>query len=179
MKNIIDGFEIIKDILESLSFISSSFGLLALVFAYKAYKTSFKQLNSSIILSCATRFHQVTKNLKQNPDDRFAIEDFYALCNEELFYFKYEYLPKEVVVEWLSSMFPVMPHFVGNQNFNPMCIPYIVKEVNGEENNLLGLYRRLKGVFTFRSETEYRKLILDQKKLVKYLLKNLKYWNKY
>ncbi len=60
-----------------------------------------------------------------------------------------------------------------------MCIPYMVKEANGEETNLLGLYRRLKAVFTFRSETEYRKLILDQKKLIKYLLKNLKHWNKY
>lgn len=170
----------IKDIFEILSFIATIIGMTALFLGYRGYKTTLKQLSFEIVNSCTSRFHVILKELKHNPHDIDNIEAYIGLCNEELFYFKYDYLPKEVVLEWLAGMKDTVPHFIDNQNVNnsPKCVKHLHIE-NGKEIDLLYSYQRLKYTYTFPDKETYDKLQGNKEKFVRYLLKRLKEWKSY
>jgi hypothetical protein len=170
----------IKDLFEILSFIATIFGMTALFLGYRSYKTTVKQLSFEIVNSCTSRFHAILKDLKHAPTDIDNIEAYIGLCNEELFYFKYDYLPKDVVLEWLAGMKDTVPHFVNNENVNqsPKCVQHIQHE-NGKEIDLLYSYQRLKFSYTFESMELYEDLSKDTEKFVKHVYQRLKIWKSY
>jgi hypothetical protein len=172
--------EQIKDIFEILSFIATIIGMIALFLGYRGYKTTLKQLSFEIVNSCTSRFHTILKELKKEPNNIDNLEAYIGLCNEELFYFKYDYLPKEVILEWLAGMKDTVPHFIDNHNVNksPKCVKFLHQE-SGKEIDLLYSYQRLKYTFTFPSKEIYDALQTDTEKFVKYVLKRLKTWRSY
>lgn len=152
----------------------------AIFFGYRGYKTSLKQLSFEVVNNCTSRFHFILKDLKKDPNNIDTIQAYIGLCNEEIFYFKYDYLPKDVVFEWLSGMKDTVPHFVNDENVNksPKCIKYIHQE-DGAEIDLLYGYQRLKYVFTFPDIETYQNLQNNGEHFIKYVFKRLKLWKNY
>lgn len=74
-----------------------------------------------------------------------AAKRYVDLCNEEIFYFKHNYLPNEIVDEWLEGMIYYLPHLTEdgqNLNEDDSCLRQIHNE------SLLDDYPRLTHAFT-------------------------------
>jgi hypothetical protein len=158
-------------IIEMVSFVATIIGMTALFFGYRAHSISLKQLNFQIIDRCTSRFHQVVYQLRKEPENPDAVAAYLGLCNEEIFYFKYRYLPEGVIREWIENMTSTVPHWVGQENVNNS--PNCVRVIFGEQN-LMDNYQRLQEAFTFESYREYESLKKDKKDFVTKVLKNIR-----
>ncbi|WP_027001504.1 hypothetical protein [Hugenholtzia roseola] len=158
-------------ILEMVSFIATIIGMTALFFGYRTHRISYKQLNFQIVDRCTSRFHQVMHQLHKEPDNPDAVAAYLGLCNEEVFYFKYRYLPEDIILEWIEGMTSTVPHWVGQQNVNhsPNCVRFIFGE-----QNLIDNYSRLRLAFTFSSYEEYQILKQDKKAFIARVIKNIR-----
>jgi hypothetical protein len=123
------------------------FSFLSILYSLRSVQLSRKQLNFAAIISCTERFQAIMPEL-QSDDTAVkvrATKRYIDLCNEELFYFKHNYLPNEIVDEWLEGMIYYLPHLTEdgqNLNEDDSCLCQIHIE------NLLGDYPRLKDAFT-------------------------------
>lgn len=144
------GVNNLKDFLEILVWLV---GAGSLIYAAHSYKTSQKQLNFAVIVSCTERFQKIMPQLKsENAGERqCAIKAYIDLCNEELFYFKHKYLPEEIVEEWIDGMVYYLPQFEGKfdaeeleqETKNNQELPEQIAE-----QKLLAEYPRIKEAFT-------------------------------
>lgn len=157
-----------KDFAEVLTWI---FGVAALIFTAYNYYLTRKQLNFTVIINCAERFQKIFPQLKsQNQDEKLkAVKLYVDLCNEELFYFKYKYLPDEIVDEWIDGMIFYLPHLLNDSNVN--TDESYLREIT--DNNLLRDYPRTQKAFEVTREFDLSKY-KDRKELVKIVKANLR-----
>ncbi len=106
--------------LQTLAHIAQIAGGLALLFAAGTYLTHRNQLNFDVIMNCNERFQGIMVDLENvNPKEGDkskvlrAKKRYVDLCNEQIFYFRNGYLPREVIEEWLESMVDYLPLFEG------------------------------------------------------------------
>ncbi|MCC5943671.1 MAG: hypothetical protein JJT94_01950 [Bernardetiaceae bacterium] len=158
-------------IIEMISFVATIIGMIALFFGYRAHRISHRQLNFQIVDRCTSRFHQVVLLLHKEPENPDAVAAYLGLCNEEIFYFKHSYLPKDITIEWLEGMISTVPHWVGEENVNDSrnCVRFIFGE-----QNLIDNYSRLRLAFTFASHEEYQRIKQDRKTFVAKIMKNIR-----
>ena len=150
-------------------------GAFSLMYAAYSYKTSQKQLNFAVIVSCTERFQKIMPQLKsQDADERQrAIKAYVDLCNEELFYIKHNYLPEEIVNEWLDGMIYYLPHFRNGENLNNS--EHCLKEIDAK---MLEEYPQIQKAFEVNNDFEYANFTFEnsqqRKKLVENINSNLK-----
>ena len=108
------GFDTVKDGIEVAVWI---IGFIAIFYAIRTFRVTNNQFQFDVMLSCIERFQKLVPTLDiENPD---TIQKYVDLCNEELFYITNDYLPKEVVREWLDGMIQELPHINdAGQNLN-------------------------------------------------------------
>ena len=137
------GINNIKDLVEILVWL---IGAISLIYAAYSYKTSQKQLNFAVIISCTERFQKIMPQLKSKYtiERERAINAYVDLCNEELFYFKHNYLPREIIEEWLDGMIYYLPHFKNGINVNNS--EHYLKEIDVK---MLEEYPQIKNSFEF------------------------------
>lgn len=162
------GINNLKDLLEILVWLVGAFSL---IYAAYSYKTSQKQLNFAVIVSCTERFQKIMPQLKSKytVERENAVKAYVDLCNEELFYFKHKYLPKEIVEEWLDGMIYYLPHFRNGENINKSkdCLT----EINFE---MLEEYPQMKRAFDIDSDFDYDKFDFRDSEQRKSLVENIK-----
>lgn len=147
----------------------------SLIYAANSYKTSQKQLNFAVIISCTERFQKIMPQLKSTYTDERerAIKAYVDLCNEELFYFKHDYLPKEIIGEWLDGMIYYLPYFKNGINVNNS--EHCLAEIDDE---MLEEYPQIKEAFEisgdFNKDEFNLKDMQQRKKLVENIKSNLK-----
>ena len=145
------GIDNIKDLLEVISFIATTIGGIAILFAVRDYSTNRKQLNLAALESCVNRFREQFIHLNyQSPEP--LVTEYIDLINEELFYFQHGFLPKVVAQEWIDGMIEALPLYdsVGNVLNQGYCIPII------HQRKILDQYRfrRVRRAFTIRTNID-------------------------
>lgn len=162
------GINNLKDLLEILVWLIGAFSL---IYAAHSYKTSQKQLNFAVIVSCTERFQKIMPQLKsENASERqHAIKAYIDLCNEEMFYFKHKYLPDEIVEEWLDGMIYYLPHFKNGQIIDNS--KHYLTEINAE---MLEEYPQIKKAFEIDSNFEYESFDFEDSQQRKNLVENIK-----
>ncbi len=125
------GFNTVKDYLEVIIWLAGSG---ALVYAASTYRLNKNQFSFAVMTSCIDRFQKVMAQLKSTDEDlrSEALQRYVDLCNEELFYFKNNYLPEEVVNEWIEGMIFYLPHFDesgNNLNHDPIADEIVEKDL--------------------------------------------------
>ena len=104
------GVSTYKDLIE----LSSS---LAIVIGLVGYLTSRNQFRFNVMIKCIERYQKMLPNLdtiEREEDEvkrKRIISAYIDLCEEELFYFKKGYLPRELEDEWLEGMLNYLPYF--------------------------------------------------------------------
>jgi hypothetical protein len=162
------GINNLKDLIEVIVWIV---GASSLAFAAYTYYLSKKQLNFAVIISCTERFQIIMAQLKSTNDEerKRAVKQYVDLCHEELFYFRHNYLPDEIIDEWLDGMLYYLPHFVkgNNENRNPDYL----KEIN--DLNLSEEYPKLEEVLRVNQPYDVTKPE-QRKELVRIVKSNLR-----
>ncbi len=135
------GIESIKEIIETVALV---LGAAAIIWGIRTYRVTHNQFNFAVITSCIARFQAIFPLLRSPnaSERRKAIKQYIDLCNEELFYFKNNYVPDEVVDEWIEGMIYYLPWFdESERNLNGEALPEIISE------NLLAGYPRIQQAF--------------------------------
>jgi hypothetical protein len=99
--------------LQTLGHVARIAGGLGLFVAAGTYLIHRNQFNFNMIVSCNQRFQEVLVDLEEEDKRKKhqAKKRYVDLCNEQLFYFRSGYLPREVIEEWLESMIDYLPLF--------------------------------------------------------------------
>lgn len=162
------GINNLKDLLEILVWLV---GASSLIYAAYSYKASQKQLNFAVIVSCTERFQKIMPLLKsEDADERQrAVKAYIDLCNEELFYFKHNYLPEEIVEEWLEGMIYYLPRFRNGKIIDSSN--HHLTEIN---NKTLEEYPQIRNAFEIRNEFEYESFDYEEQSHRKILIENIK-----
>ena len=162
------GIDSLKDLLEILVWL---IGASSLIYAAYSYKTSQKQLNFAVIVSCTERFQKIMPQLRSADvvERQRAIKAYIDLCNEELFYFKHKYLPKEIVEEWLDGMIYYLPP-IKNEKIVSSANHYL-KEIDDE---MLEEYPQLRKAFEIESDFECENFDYKDSQQRKNLVENIK-----
>lgn len=161
------GVSTIKEALELLALI---FGIGSIFWAMYTFTFSRNQFHHEVMISCIERFQSIIPDLNPEAIDREidALHKYIDLCNEELFYFKGNYMPKEVAIEWLDGMIAYLPLFdergfvLSNGKFNEII-----------ECNMLENYPRIRKAFRI-SSLPNMKDAEARKRCIETILKNLK-----
>ncbi len=150
-----------------LANIVTSLGVLGFIGIYIAHRQSQNQFKFTVMLSCIDRFQQLSPMLSGNSGDLSRLKKYVDLTNEEFFYFQREYIPKEVIVEWMDSIVDSFPIYVKGSEvpINYDQLPF--KQIH-DLNLLLG-YPRIKKAFTLNGKPD----LTDKIKLIKLITKNL------
>jgi hypothetical protein len=80
----------------------------AVIFAGIQIYINRKQLFLSTITKCISDFRRL-KGLSRETVDVIILTKYIDISSEELFYFKHNYLPKIVAIEWVDGMIDFMP----------------------------------------------------------------------
>ncbi|CAN5116447.1 hypothetical protein BH09BAC3_BH09BAC3_38250 [soil metagenome] len=119
------------------------------------------------MLSCIDRFQQLSPLLRGDNDDFSRLTKYVDLTNEEFFYFQREYIPKEVIVEWLDSIVDFFPIYVKGTELPINYDRLSFKQIHDEK--LLNGYPRLRKAFTVEGKTDPS----DKVNLIKIIASNL------
>jgi hypothetical protein len=147
--------------------IVTSLGILGFIGIYLAHRQSQNQFKFTVMLSCIDRFQQLSPLLRGDNEDLSRLKKYVDLTNEEFFYFQREYIPKEVIVEWMDSIVDFFPIYVSGSEspINYGQLPF--KQIHDEK--LLRGYPRLKKAFTLDENFD----LADKVNLIKLIAKNL------
>lgn len=134
------------DIVEVTSLISSGVGIATLIGVFMAVdqiRINRKQLSLSTISYCLEKFGKL--NIYHDTDVA-TVKAYVDLVSEELFFFQYKYLPKEIAYEWIDGMLDYMPLFdsEGKLLNGDVCLLELAKS----HPDLLRNYPRIKHTFT-------------------------------
>jgi hypothetical protein len=141
------GINNFKDLVEVIAW---GTGIAAIIAAFRTYRLGHHQLSFEVMTSCMERFQQIMAGMKSSDKEEKerAIRRYVDLCNEELLYIKKDFLPEEVVNEWLEGMLFYLPHYFeedGGKNCNEDEVAKII-----DSQNLLEDYPRIHKTFTFK-----------------------------
>ncbi len=97
--------------LESLAYLGQILGGVGIFVAAITLLVHRNQLNFQVIANCTERFQSIMADLESGDDAivKRAKRRYVDLCNEQLFYFRNGYLPREVMEEWLDGMVYRLP----------------------------------------------------------------------
>ena len=98
-----------------------------------------------------------------------AIKAYIDLCNEELFYFKYKYLPEEIVEEWLEGMIYYLPTIKNGKVVEES--KHYLKDIDDET---LEEYPQVRNAFEIRDKSEYEDFDYEKRSHRKILIENIK-----
>jgi hypothetical protein len=160
----------VNNIKEGLEFFALVVGIFSVIWAFIAFKVFKKQFHHEVMVSCIERFQLIIPALASDVTDEKldGLRKYIDLSNEELFYFKGNYIPKEVAVEWLDGMISFLPLFnergdvISNGNFAEII-----------ENKMLEGYPRILKAFRI-SKLPNMENADDRKHCIETILKNLK-----
>lgn len=165
------------EILDIIVNIASIISTLAIIVIFITLIYTKKQLFVSTITSCNSRFQNILIKLNDidKTNDRETIIYYIDLCNEELFYCKYGFVPKTISLEWLQGMFYFLPHYVNGCDVNENSL---LKYLQNDNSNIIEFYPRIKKTFEFCSK-QYEVIISEKTNLHAYdavynKLKNIK-----
>lgn len=89
--------------------IVTSLGILSFIAIYLSHRQTQEQFKFTVMLSCIDRFQQLMPIIRHDDQDIDRLRKYIDLTNEELFYFQRNYIPKEVIVEWMDSICDFIP----------------------------------------------------------------------
>ena len=143
---------------------------LPIIIWFLGKRITIQQFRFNVMISCITRFQSIVPDLgaKKKEVRLSAIAKYIDLCNEELFYFKQNYVEKEVMNEWLDGMIDYMPWFsFDGENINTSSII---------DSKSLVKYPRIKNVFRIDKKYDLN-LPKERKQLVEITKSNIKKFN--
>ncbi len=159
--------------------ITASLGVIGFIALYLAHQQSQRQFNFAVMISCIDRFQKLIPLISSGHDNS-SLKQYVDLTNEEFFYFQQNYIPKDVMVEWLDSIINYLPLYVKDESV-PINFDFIVHRTIHNDSLLIGYPRLIKAfllkesydtaVIYNRENIGYRTL---RKKLIKEIAKNLK-----
>lgn len=145
----------------------TAFGIIGFALFYFTHQQSQRQFMFTVMLSCIERFQALYPLIRNDGDDPSRLKKYIDLTNEEFFYFQRNYIPKEVIVEWMDTIVDFFPIYK-NEEVLPVNYDGLkLKQIHDE--NLLHNYPRLKKAFTLSSSTDFNSKI----SLIKAIAKNL------
>jgi hypothetical protein len=157
----------IKDLVETIALL---IGTAAIIYGVLSYRVTKNQFNFSVMISCIERFQEILPQVVSADSEvrMQAVRRYIDLCNEELFYFKYHYVPDEVVDEWIEGMAFYLPWLnKEGRNLNPKAIQEI------EQYNLMQDYPRVRRSFEVTRTYDFDS-INERMKLINVVKQNLK-----
>ena len=125
------GIDSFKDLIETIALL---IGTAAIIWGVLTYQVTRNQFNFSVMIRCIERFQKILPQMNSADAEvkLQAIRQYIDLCNEELFYFKYYYVPDAVIDEWIEGMASYLPWFSQeDRNLNPKALHEI------EQHNLM------------------------------------------
>ena len=157
--------------LEIIIKIASIINTLAIIGIFIGLIYSKKQLHINVITNCYSRFQDILIKLYDESikNDNETIICYLDLCNEQLFYCKYGYVPKIIALEWLQGMYNYLPHFINEKQINKESLTNKLTE----GMNSINSYPRLINTFTF-NDVSYKKIDKMNLKSFNIIYKNLK-----
>jgi hypothetical protein len=147
--------------------IVTSLGILGFIGIYMAHKQSQNQFKFTVMLSCIDRFQQLSPLLRGDDNDIIRLRKYVDLTNEEFFYFQREYIPKEVIVEWMDSIVDFFPIYVANEDLPINYEKLQYRQIH--DQGLLQGYPRLMKAFKLTANVKS----LDKMALIKGVAENL------
>lgn len=144
-----------------------SLGILGFIGIYLAHRQSQNQFKFTVMLSCIDRFQQLSPLLRGDNEDLSRLKKYLDLTNEEFFYFQREYIPKEVIVEWMDSIVDFFPIYTQGASLPINYEQLAFKQIH-DENLMRGYPRLIKGL-TLNREVN----ISNKGNLIMALAKNL------
>jgi hypothetical protein len=158
---------IIKECLELLALIV---GIGSVIWAMYTFTYSRNQFHHEVMVSCIERFQLIIPALASDVTDEKldGLRKYIDLSNEELFYFKGNYIPKEVAVEWLDGMISFLPLF--NERGDVISNGKFAEII---ENKMLEGYPRILKAFRI-SKLPNMENADDRKHCIETILENLK-----
>ncbi|MFC4635792.1 hypothetical protein ACFO3O_17915 [Dokdonia ponticola] len=155
------GINTYKDLIELIALIVTSLSLIGL---WISYAFSKKQMHFSTMDKC-TKSYKDFLTLNSEIEDEIALE-YIELVNEEFFYFENNYLPIEVMIEWIDGMIGFLPFYNKNGEFvKSRVLGYLKVEENA--NNLLYNYPRVRNAIQLTDKIDFDKVylpVMDKKK---------------
>ena len=139
-----------KDVFEIVSSLLTSLGILIAAIAYATQK---RQFFFEIMTSCIERYQSIIKDLNsESLTPRVsALRQYIDLCNEELFYFKHKYVPREVEREWIDGMLDIIPVYTAHGDQFNNCK---YNEILNPKLELLNEYPRI--ICSFKVSRKYK-----------------------
>jgi hypothetical protein len=171
------GINTLKDLLEASAYAFTIAGFIFIYIAVRSYRRSVKTLNFEIITSCNSRFYGIVDDLYESKPDPKILRQFIDLCNEEIFYFKNDYLKDDdIISEWIDGMLDFLPVILNGTCINSNQSHVIEVIIN---DNMLENYSRLKKYITLENKSishftpDNLKDLEKRKVMVSLLIKNI------
>lgn len=162
--------------------IATIFGVIAIVYAFFAFKTGRQQFHFSVLDRCIGVFQDNFIHLDKQTEGAI-ISKYIDFVNEQLFYFEKGYAPPEVIDEWIDGMIDYLPLFnQKNEVINSAyCLPQFLTLRLLKRYPRIGMAFKLKGNYNFDiiySPFESSESILENRKterrrLIKEIRRNL------
>jgi hypothetical protein len=131
-----------------MSFTTGLVTVIGIFIIYHQVKINRKQLYLATISRCTERF--VNFGDLHNTINEKDIHNYIELVNEELFYFQYKYLPKEIAYEWLDGMLDYLP--LTNKQGVIINSHQTIMKSKDERHLYLKDFPRIKHTFTLRGD---------------------------
>lgn len=158
--------------------LATAFGIIGFIALYLSHQQNHKHFSFTVMISCVDRFHKLIPLINDGKDNS-SLKQYIDLTSEEFFYFQQNYIPKDVIVEWLDSIINYFPLYVKNVTV-PINFDYIPYQ-SIHSDALLAGYPRLRKAFLLhgnydasiiydRENIGYRK---SRKELIKEVARNL------
>ena len=130
--------------MELANLIISGITALAIVFAVVQIRINKKQLFLSTITKCVSDFRNLGE-LNRQTVDTIIINRYVDLTNEELFYFEHNYIPKDIMKEWIDGMIDFIP--ITNSKGHILNKKYCVKYIANNRSIIFQNFPRIQHTF--------------------------------
>jgi hypothetical protein len=111
-----------------------------------------KQLYLSTITKCISDFRNL-QGLNKDTIDKFILWKYIDLTNEELFYFKHDYLPRNVAVEWVDGIIDYIP--IKNNKDEVLNKDNCIKELLEKHKEYLSGFPRIINAFSIKEQYDF------------------------
>lgn len=151
-----------------LANIVTALGILSFIGLYLAHRQTQSQFRFTVMLSCIDRFQQLVPIIRNDENDTTRLKKYIDLTNEEFFYFQRNYIPKEVMIEWMDTIVEYLPIYTRNSSAPINYSTWIVKLIH-DENLVKGYPRLLHALTIGAADIDVR----DKERLIRLISKNL------
>lgn len=139
--------------MELANLIISGITALAILFAVVQIRINKKQLFLSTITKCVSDFRNLGE-LKRQTEDTILINRYVDLTNEELFYFEHNYIPKDIMKEWIDGMIDFIP--ITNRKGQILNKKYCVKYIADHRSIIFQNFPRIQYTFEINKTYDFR-----------------------